>query len=74
MVNFKEMLEKIEKLRGQNSAGPDWGTKQREEELEAVSFLTCLSKCGLLSYINSVLLVAWDNELHHYITTLSQIW
>ncbi len=34
MVNFKEMLEKIEKLRRQNSAGPDWGTKLRAEELD----------------------------------------
>jgi hypothetical protein len=30
------MLEKIEKLRGQNSAGLDWGTKIRTGELEAV--------------------------------------
>ncbi len=37
MVNFKEMLEKIEKLRGQNWAGPDWGTKLRAEEVKAVS-------------------------------------
>jgi hypothetical protein len=28
MVNFKEMLEKIEKLRGQNSAGPDCGVQK----------------------------------------------
>jgi hypothetical protein len=71
MVNFKEMLEKIEKLRGQNSAGPEI----RAEELETVNYLTYrLSKSDLPSYIYSVLLDAWDDELHHYITTLSQIW